>query len=114
VNLADVVVLASEGEGMARVYLEAQACAKVLVASDIAAAREVVAPGQTGFLFPVGDAAALAACTLEAAADPGLRCVIGERALARVQAHDLDRAVVAYLALMAEVVRAGPPGGAPP
>jgi glycosyltransferase involved in cell wall biosynthesis len=114
VNLADVVVLASEGEGMARVYLEAQACAKVLVASDIAAAREVVEPGRTGFLFPVGDPAALATETLRAAADADLRRAIGQQALVRVQVHDLDRAVAAYLQLMDEVVRAAPRGGAPP
>jgi glycosyltransferase involved in cell wall biosynthesis len=104
VNLADVVVLASEGEGMARVYLEAQACAKVLIASDVAAAREVIEPGRTGFLFPVGDAGALAAQTLGAAADPEGRREIGRRALARVQAHDLRRAVAAYGTLMDEVV----------
>jgi glycosyltransferase involved in cell wall biosynthesis len=64
INLADIVVLPSFGEGLARVYLETQACGRVLVASDTAAAREVVADGDTGLLFPVGDVAALAAACI--------------------------------------------------
>src|SRR5262245_15876928 len=45
-NLADLVLMPSEREGLARVYLEAQACGKTLIASDIAAAHEVVTHGQ--------------------------------------------------------------------
>jgi glycosyltransferase involved in cell wall biosynthesis len=104
-NLADVVVLPSEGEGMARVYLETQACAKVLVASDIPAAREVIEHGRTGLLFNKGDPSDLAEKTLVAAADPALRAQIGRGGLARVQAHALDRAVPAYVGLMREVSR---------
>ena len=52
INLGDIVVMPSESEGLARVYLEAQACARVLVASDIPPAREVVTEGETGLLFP--------------------------------------------------------------
>ena len=51
-NLADIVVMPSESEGLARVYLEAQACARVLIASDIAPAREVVTDGETGSCSP--------------------------------------------------------------
>ncbi len=105
VNLADLVVLPSEGEGMSRVYLETQACAKVLVASDIPAAREVVEHGRTGLLFRKGDPLDLAEKTLLAAADPALRAEIGRRALERVQAHALDRAVAAYVELMRVVLR---------
>lgn len=103
-NLADLVVLASEGEGLARVYLEAQACEKVLIASDIPAAREVIEQGRTGLLFRKADPADLAEKTLLAAADPTLRAEIGRRARAGVQAHALDRAVAAYVALMREVL----------
>ena len=48
VRLADIVVVPSDSEGQARIYLETQACGRVLLASDIAAAREVVADGETG------------------------------------------------------------------
>ena len=107
-GLADLVVLASEGEGLARVYLEAQASQKVLIASDIPAAREVIEPGRTGFLFEKGNPADLADQTLLAAADPRLRAAIGRRAGVRVRAHALDRAVAAYVDLMREILARQP------
>jgi glycosyltransferase involved in cell wall biosynthesis len=105
INLADLVVLPSEGEGMARVYLEAQACGRVLIASDIAAAHEVIEHSQTGLLFPTGDTDALAAQTLLAAGDPALRAQIGRQARQRVEAHHtLSGAVSAYEAVLRQVV----------
>jgi glycosyltransferase involved in cell wall biosynthesis len=107
-GLADLVVLASEGEGLARAYLEAQASQKVLIASDIPAAREVIESGRTGFLFEKGNPADLADKTVGAAASPRLRAEIGRRARARVQVNALDRAVTAYVHLMREIL-ARPP-----
>jgi glycosyltransferase involved in cell wall biosynthesis len=105
INLADMVVLASETEGLARVYLETQACARTLVASDIPAAREVVTDGATGLLFGTGDTEGLAARILLAAADPALRATIGRQAREAVQAHSLDHAIPAYVALFEDVSR---------
>ena len=90
---------------LARVYLEAQACARVLVASDIAPAREVVTDGETGLLFPVGDIDALTTQTLRAAAEPGLRARIGGMARRRVQAHGVREAVVQYAEALVHVAR---------
>ncbi len=104
INLADIVVMPSEGEGLARVYLEAQACARVLVASDIPPAREVVQHGRTGLLFRLGDVADLAEKTLLAAADPQLRRDIGRNARERVRAHSLEHAVAAYQSALLEAV----------
>ena len=53
-NLADIVVMPSEWEALARLYVETQACGRVLVASDIRAAREVIVDGETGVLFRWG------------------------------------------------------------
>jgi glycosyltransferase involved in cell wall biosynthesis len=107
-NLADVVVLPSEAEGLARVYLEAQASGRVLIASDIAAAREAVVDGETGLLFPLGDLNALATTILRAAADPGLRDAIGGRA--RVYAaryRSVDAAAIRYRQTLAALARRG-------
>ena len=41
--------------------LEAMAQGRIVVASDVGGHRELVRDGETGFLFPAGDAAALAA-----------------------------------------------------
>jgi glycosyltransferase involved in cell wall biosynthesis len=96
IRLADLVVMPSEFEGQSRVYLEAQACGRVLLASDVPGAREVIADGQTGLLFRTGDVADLAAKTLRVAEDAELRRSLGNGARASVHPHDLSRAVADY------------------
>ena len=56
----------SERGGLSHGYLEAPACAKTLMASDIAGAREVVTHGETGLLFRTAD--------IDGLADKTLRC----------------------------------------
>ncbi len=91
-NLADIVISPSEAEGMSLAHLEAQACGRLLIASRIAATRDLVDEGVTGLLFRVGDPADLAAKTLLAAGDPHLRETIGRNAAAaRRRAGGLDR-----------------------
>ena len=103
-NLADVVVMPSESEGQCLVCLETQACGRVLLASDIPAAVDVVIDGETGLLFRKGDIAHLAARTLEAAADPSLRAAIGARARQAAEAHSIDKVVTSYEAVFREVI----------
>ncbi len=105
-NLADIVVVPSEAEGLARVYLEAQACSKTLLSSDIPAAREVVDHGRTGLLFRMGDVSDLAEKTVQAARDPELRSQLGAAARERVQVHGADRIAREYLRVIEEVTRA--------
>jgi glycosyltransferase involved in cell wall biosynthesis len=107
-RVADVVVMPSEDEAQSLVYLEAQACGRLLLASDIAAARSVIADGDTGLLFRKGDVAHLAARTLEAAADPGLRARIGGRARVAVQAYGVELIVTAYEEVLRETVARRP------
>ncbi|MEL6208687.1 MAG: glycosyltransferase family 4 protein [Pseudomonadota bacterium] len=58
---ASISVSASlEPEAFGRVAVEAQAMGRPVVATDHGGARETVAHGETGFLYPPGDAAALA------------------------------------------------------
>lgn len=95
-RLADVVFMPSAVEALALVYLETQASGRVLVASDVAGAREVVADGETGLLFPMGDVPAATACLLRAAADPALRAAIGARARAYAETYTLDHALQSY------------------
>lgn len=105
INLADIVVMPSERETQALIYLEAQACARVMLASDIAAAREVIVDGETGLLFQMGDVNELAAKTLLAAGDSELRADIGQRARERALAHDLNTVAAEYEASLQETVR---------
>lgn len=60
--LADAVVSAStDPEAFGRIVIEAQAMARPVVATNHGGAAETVAEGETGWLVPPGDAAALAA-----------------------------------------------------
>jgi glycosyltransferase involved in cell wall biosynthesis len=59
--LANVVVSAStDPEAFGRVMAEAGAAGRPVVASDHGASPEIIRDGETGWLFPPGDAAALA------------------------------------------------------
>ena len=104
-SLADMVVMPSEWEALARAYVETQACGRALVASDIRAAREVILDGETGVLFRPGDVTDLTDKILGLAGAPERRAAIGRQARARIRPHALDGAVEAYERLLAELVR---------
>jgi glycosyltransferase involved in cell wall biosynthesis len=108
VNLADAVLMPSEAETQALIYLETQACARLLVASDIPAAREVVVEGETGLFFRKGDIDDLTAKTLHAMGDPLLRSRIGHAARAHVQSHDLEIMTTRYEDLLRRLARRPP------
>jgi glycosyltransferase involved in cell wall biosynthesis len=60
--LADIVVNAStDPEAFGRTIVEAQAMCRIVIAADHGGARETIIDGETGFLVPPGDYAALAA-----------------------------------------------------
>jgi len=55
-----VAVLPSRREGLPLSLLEAAACGRAMIASDVPGCREIVIHQQTGLLFPADDASALA------------------------------------------------------
>jgi glycosyltransferase involved in cell wall biosynthesis len=119
-RLADIVVMASESEGLPLVYLEAQAAGRLLIASDIPATRELVRNGDTGLIFRTGDVGGLAALTLGAVRDPALRAAIGGAARAAVRAHAKPVILDAYARLLEGLAGArraarapGSPAGVP-
>ena len=57
---ADVFVLPSRYETFPNVVLEAYACSKPVVASNVESISDIVIHGETGFLFSVGDVRGLA------------------------------------------------------
>lgn len=95
-NLSDVIVSMSQREGLSLVYREAQACGRVLLASDIPAAREAIADGESGRLFRTGDASDLAAKLLTLAADPAMRDQIGRQARTVAESWSLAHVAKAY------------------
>jgi glycosyltransferase involved in cell wall biosynthesis len=70
---AHVAVLPSRREGLPLSLMEAAACGRAMIASDVPGCREVVIHDQTGLLFPVDDAEALAAAMERLAGAPDLR-----------------------------------------
>ena len=96
-NLADFVLVASESEGLARVYLEAMACGKLLLASEINASRELITDNVNGLLFRVGDIEGLARKTTVAASDSQLRARVGGNARQSVQSRSLNVAASRYV-----------------
>lgn len=93
VQSADIVVLPSYGEGAPRSLIEAAACARPLIATDVRGCREVVIDGLNGLLVPVRNATALSAAVLRLAADPPLRDAMGRAGRERVL-ETLDEQIV--------------------
>lgn len=87
--LADVVVSASTSpEGFGRVIIEAQAMGRPVIATAHGGAQETIIPGETGWLVPPGDPAALAsALALALDQDEGARLAMSQREIAHVRAH---------------------------
>jgi glycosyltransferase involved in cell wall biosynthesis len=77
---ADVFCLATSNEGRANVILEALACGRPVVTTDLAPNREVVEPGVNGLLVPLDDASALAQALVRALQHPWDREAIARRA----------------------------------
>jgi glycosyltransferase involved in cell wall biosynthesis len=75
---SDIVVLPSYGEGIPRSLVEAAACGKALVATDVRGCRDVVRDGENGLLVPMRDAEALARAVTRLVSDEPLRRGLGE------------------------------------
>jgi glycosyltransferase involved in cell wall biosynthesis len=80
----DVLVHLSRREGLPRAAAQALAAGKPVVAYPLDGTPEVVVDGETGFLVPVGDGAALVDRVQRLLRDPGLAASMGRRAQARV------------------------------
>lgn len=72
-----VIVLPSYREGLPKVLIEAAACGRPVVTSDVAGCRHVIIPDVSGLLVPVKDAAALAAAICRLVENPELRMQFG-------------------------------------
>lgn len=76
---SDVCVLSSRAEGFSNAILEYMAAARPVVATDVGGAREAIEEGETGFVVPPGDDAALAARIVELLREPERARSMGER-----------------------------------
>ena len=104
---ADVVLNCSLSEGgMANSVLEALACGRAVLASDIAGNRSVIEEGVTGLLFRDPDDFADKAVRL--LDDPALRERLGEAGRARASRFGLQREIDCYMRLYDSLAPACP------
>lgn len=97
---AHVAVLPSYREGLPKSLIEAAACARAVVTTDVPGCRDAIEPGATGLLVPVRDAQALAEAIARLAGDAALRQTMGAagRALAERE-FDVERVARTHVAL---------------
>jgi len=81
----DIFALPTFGEGFGLVLLEAMACSKPVVATNVMSIPEIVEPGNTGFLVPAQDVSALAKALDKLIANPELRDKLGKAGFQRVK-----------------------------
>lgn len=102
---AHLVVLPSYREGLPKVLLEAAACGRAVVTTDVPGCRDAIDPGVTGVLVPARDTVALAAAIKGLTDDP-VRCqTMGTagRVLAET-AFDVRQVVAAHMRIYQELI----------
>lgn len=103
----DVVVHPSENESFGRVFVEASAAGRALIAADGGAAAEIIRHGATGLLVPPGEVGRFAEAMLQLAQSPEQARLLGEGARAEVGEHyALDRCCARIEKVYEQVLRA--------
>lgn len=102
---AHIAVLISRREGLPKSLLEAAACGRAIVASDVPGCREIAEAGHNALTVPLGDVAALTGALETLVRDAGLRRRFGE-ASRRLVESDMaaERVGAATLAVYGELL----------
>ena len=89
--LSVLVIASTQHEGVPQIGLQALATRTPVVGSDCGGTPEIIRPGETGRLFPAGNAAALAAAIRETLEQREATQALRERGRARVEVqHSLE------------------------
>lgn len=90
-------------EGVPRTILEAMASGRAVITSDAPGCGETIRDGESGFIVPRGDAAALARAMARFLDDPGLAARMGAaartRACAHYDVHHINRLLLTHMGL---------------
>ncbi|WP_245764651.1 glycosyltransferase [Planctomicrobium piriforme] len=104
-HLIDVFWLGSQFEGMSNSLMEAMACGRPVVVSDIPPNRELVQHGVEGWIVNPGDSVGFAQYTLRLLQEPELFTRMGQAGAQKMQAaYSVDRMVARYAELLANEV----------
>jgi L-malate glycosyltransferase len=105
-SAADLFLLPSETESFGLAALEAMACEVPVVATRVGGLPEVVRDGETGYLVPLGDTAAMAGCAARVLSDARLKEELGRRGREwAVTKFSTEKIIPQYEALYERVAR---------
>jgi N-acetyl-alpha-D-glucosaminyl L-malate synthase BshA len=103
---ADLFLLPSEQESFGLTALEAMNCGVPVIATDIGGLPEVITPGETGYLFPVGDIADMASSAVALLKDPSRHELFRTQAKKRAERlFSADRIIPLYEAFYEEILK---------
>lgn len=88
-----IAMLLSYREGLPRSLIEAAACGRPIVTTDVVGCRTIVRNNIEGLLVPLGDIDAAATALMKLAGDAQLRATLGANARARFEAKFTEAAV---------------------
>jgi len=94
---AHIALLPSYREGFPKSLLEAAACGRAMIASDVPGCREIVRPGSTGLLVPLQNGAALAEAIETLAQAPAMRRSMGAAARLLVETEFSNARIAAQM-----------------
>jgi len=102
---SNIVVLPSYREGLPKGLIEAAACGRAVVTTDVPGCRDAILPNETGLLVPVRDLGALADAIQRLVEDRSLRKRFGEagRRLAERE-YSIDKVVGRHINLYQELL----------
>ena len=101
---ANIVCLPSYREGLPKSLVEAAACGRAVVTTDVPGCRDAITPNETGLLAPVKNAGALADAIEHLVSQPELRKQMGQagRALAE-EAFAIEKIVGQHMSIYREL-----------
>ncbi|MFT4059314.1 MAG: glycosyltransferase family 4 protein [Legionella sp.] len=104
IEQANLVVLPSYREGLPKILVEAAACGRAVITTDVPGCRDAIEPNQTGLLVPVRNVDALALAIKQLIDDPSYRQQLGKagRALAERE-FAIERIVAKHLDVYQEL-----------
>ena len=101
-----IVCLPSYREGLPKVLVEAAACGRPIIATDVPGCREIVHDGENGLLVPAKDFYALANALRQLIDNPSLRIAMGKRGREIVESKfSIEHVVTQTLTLYKELIR---------